>query len=140
MTNNQRAMYSALVACRNTEVIQRWSRSQFFLIIHSAGFSFLATRTKPDFQTLLMMGFGGIILGIFWFLANWRTDQWIIYWQSCLNAFEQSEPEPVETPVFSGLAYDRMSEAFLTFNRIVVALTTFFIILWGCVVVYAFFV
>jgi len=140
MTNNERAMYTGLAMCRNTEVAQRWARSQLFLIIHSAAFSFVAARAQPERRFLLVMGAVGVVLGVFWLLANWRTDQWIVYWQSCLVNFERTEHEPVETPIFSGLAYDRVAGFPFTFNRIVMALASFFLLAWIVVILIAFFV
>ena len=75
----------------------------------------------------------------FWFIANRRTDQWIVYWQSRLAAFEEHEHEPVETPVFSGVEYERVSGMYITFNRIVIVLIGFFAFLWVSVLVSSFF-
>lgn len=140
VTNNEKAMYTGLAMCRNTEVAQRWSRTQVFLLIHSAALSFAATRPQATFLFLLSMSVGGLALTGFWFLANRRTDQWIVYWQSCLVAFERHEQEPVETPIFSGPVYDQVTGMRVTFNRIVNVLIGFFALVWLGVCIYAFFV
>lgn len=138
MTSNQKAMYTGLAMCRNTEVAQRWSRTQVFLLIHSASLSFTLTRPQPTFALFSLMGLGGLLLTGFWFLANRRTDQWIIYWQSCLVAFERHEQEPVETTIFSGPAYDAVAEMLITFNRIMNLLICASTFAWLSIIVHSF--
>lgn len=140
MTENQRAMYAGLCLCRNTEVTQRWARTQVFLLIHSAALSFTLTRPQTTFSILFWMGLGGLVLTGFWFLANRRTDQWIVYWQSCLMIFEQHEQEQAEIPIFSGPEYERVAGTLITFNRIVNLLIGFFVFVWIVVVISSFFV
>lgn len=138
MTNNQRAMYTGLAMCRNTEVAQRWSRTQVFLLIHSAGISFAFTKTEPTFSFLTVLSLLGIILGGIWFLTNRRTTQWITYWQLRLEAFERAEPEPVEITLFSGSAWDQMKRSWYPFDIIVNALIVVFAFLWSGVLVRVF--
>lgn len=140
MTNNQRAMYAGLCFCRNTEVAQRWLRTQVFLLIHSAGLSFTLAQSQPTFTLFFFMSLGGLVLAICWFLANWRTDQWIVYWQARLVEFEKAEPEPAEIKLFSGPEWDRMKRFWFSFNVIANALITFFSLLWCVVLVRAFFI
>jgi len=47
--NNERAMYTGLAMSRNTEVQLRWGRSQMFIILNSAAFSFLTTLEDPKY-------------------------------------------------------------------------------------------
>jgi len=138
MNENERAMYSGLAMCRNTEVTQRWSRSQFFFLIHSAALSFVTTLDQPEFGPLLINSLAGVFLGFFWLAVNMRTNQWIVYWQSRLEAFELLEPTPAEIPIFSGLAYQRVAGRLITFHRIIATLAGFFILIWVDIIVQAF--
>lgn len=139
MTENERAMYTGLSMNRNTEVSLRWSRSQFFLLIHSAGITFAASGTvEPTFLFYIALASIGIVLGVSWLATLWRTDQWIIYWQSRLQAFDQSQMNPVETPLFSGEEYEHVAGFFLTFHRILITIASSFTIAWVVVLVYSF--
>lgn len=139
MTDNQRAMYTGVSMCRNTEVAQRWSRTMLFFLIHSAALSFVVSRPQLTFRLFFWMSLAGLVLTGIWFLANWRTDQWIVYWQSRLAAFEQIEAREGEIGVFAGPDWERITRFLFTFNVIVNVLIGFISLLWLVVFVWGFF-
>lgn len=140
MHDNERAMYTGVSMCRNTEVTQRWVRTTLFFLIHSAGLSYTLARQQPTQLLLFIVSVGGLVLVSIWFLANWRTDQWIVYWQSRLTAIERSEVQPGGVTVFTGPDYERVTGVFFTFNAIVNLLIVVFTSLWLIVFVWAFLV
>lgn len=138
MTDNQKTMCTGLFICWNTQVAQRWARSQVYLLIHSAGLSLTIAAPQPTFRFLFWTSIGGLILVIFWYLANWRTNQWLVYWQSRLAAFERAEPNPVEIGVFTGPEWERMTRSWFPFHYIVNLLIMFIAVLWFITLVRAF--
>lgn len=130
MTDNERAMYTGLCICRNTEVAQRWARSQVFILIHSAGLSFIFANTQSTSLLYFWSSLGGLALMIFWYFTNRRTTQLIVYWQSRLAEFEQSKTNPIEINVFTGKDWDRWANPWFPFHVILNILIAFFAILW----------
>lgn len=139
MTDNQRAMYTGICICRNTEVAQRWTRTTLFFLIHSAALSFVVSRPQLTPRLFFWMSIVGLVLTGIWFLANWRTDQWIVYWQPRLAALEQTEAREGETGVFAGPDWEQINAVLFTFNVIVNSLIGFITILWFVILVWGFF-
>ena len=138
MTDNERAMYTGVAICRNTEVTQRWARSQILLLIHSVMLSVILTRIPPTFLFLLGFSVGGLVLTVFWYLVNWRTNKWIVYWQSRLAAFEKSETNAGGTPVFTGPEWEKMTQSWFVFHRLVNYLIGLLAFVWVVVFIWAF--
>jgi hypothetical protein len=140
MNDSEKAMYTGIAMCRNTEVTQRWARSQIYLLIHSAGLSLTITSQKPTFFFLFFTSLGGLVLTFFWYIANLRTNQWIVYWQSRLAALETAEPNPAQLGFFRGADWDRITSSWHPFHFIVNALIGFFAVAWFIIFIRAFLV
>lgn len=138
MTDNERAMYTGIAMSRNTEVTLRWSRSQMFIILHSAAFSLVAARPLPSHFNFVMGGVG-VAMAILWFVTIWRTDQWVDYWQSRLSALERSEHQPIQIYVYEGPDFQRVSSRPPTFHQILLALPIAAAIGWIVHIVTAFY-
>ena len=99
MTDDQRAVYSATITVRNIDVNLRWSISQIFFLIHSAGFTLVITRLTPGSSTHSLACFGGFVLSIIWWLIARRMQDLINFWNRKLGDMEGADD--VQIVVFS---------------------------------------
>lgn len=149
MIADQRAMYTGLAMCRNTEVQMRWARSNFFLLIHSGGVSLLVARLGNwTFLPLLCASVLGFLLGLAWTATILRTNQRVKYWQTRLRVFEQSrseeqaqpgeqvEVEMKNTQVFSGDEWDKIEKFRLNFRSITMLLALAFTLAWAALFIW----
>lgn len=106
MTGDQRAMYTGICMCRNTEVQLRWTRSQMFIAIHTAAVAFLGTQEIS--RLYVIVGAAGVPLAGAWMLINHLSQKWVDYWQSRLV---QIEPhlDPGTISIFSGPAWNAIN-------------------------------
>lgn len=91
MLENERAMYTGAAMAQRTEVALQWQRNGFFLLINLALVTvlggFLQRGDVPAFIPIAM-AIAGTATGFLWWLANSHTNDWILYWESCLRAIE----------------------------------------------------
>jgi len=134
MNGNQRAMYTGLAMSRSAEIQMRWMRSLFFLTIHSAIISFLASRTESQrtFGLQLFVCFLGLFIGVAWGGTIWRTNKRVRYWQSRLRVFEETQfgIEDGDTSVFSGQEWREMEGSLFSFSNVTMGLAGLFILGW----------
>ena len=134
MTNDEKAMYTGMAMCRNTEVTLRWARSQMFMLINSAMFSLVFTQQKA-FWKFAILSWLGVLLCVLWFLINHKTQQWVEYWQTRLAQIKHEE-EPSTVNVFIGPEWDRINKG-STFYRLISILPIAFAMFWFTVFVYS---
>ncbi len=127
MTNDEKAMYTGMAMCRNTEVTLRWSRSQMFMIINSAMLSAVFAR-NPDFWLFFLLGLFGMIMAVIWFIINEKSQQWVDYWQTRLAQITHEE-EPTTVNVFIGPEWDTINKGW-TFHRLLKILPGGFALVW----------
>lgn len=94
MQENERAMYTGIINCRNMEMTLHWTGSQFFLLILLAGLAFVARNPVHPFA-LFTFGLLCLYISLFWSVLTWRAFRWARYWESRLVALERSAPNPV---------------------------------------------
>lgn len=75
MTEDERTKYAALIALRNTEATLRWTRSQLFIFINSAGLTLVVTQRHLGPLFLLVASLFGLVLMMCWMVATWRANQ-----------------------------------------------------------------
>lgn len=127
MTDDQRAMYKAIVSVRNNEITLRWTRTQLFFLIHSAGLSLVVTQLEAGTATYLWACGIGMFLGVLWFLTTRRIGHWVVYWDLRLSALENYPPQPIR--VFSGREYVRAQRG-ITTHHILLLLSLLFVAIW----------
>ena|SRR3989344_714184 len=128
MTENEQAMYTGMAISRNTEVTLRWSRSQMFILLHSAALTFFASR--PLSRLHLLLAFGGFLMAVLWWFTIWRTEHWVEYWQSRLRAVEKSQESPVQTYVYEGPEFQSVSSRLPSFHQILLSLPVLAGMIW----------
>lgn len=116
MQENERAMYTGIINCRNMEITLQWISSQFFLLILIAAISLIA-RNPIHPLALFIVSVLGLGVAIFWSIIMWRASRWIHYWESRLEALERSEPGPAVTRVFSDPGYEDLTQKTFLANR-----------------------
>ena len=127
MTDDQRAMYKAVVSVRNNEITLRWTRTQLFFLIHSAGLSLVVTQLKAESATYISACAVGVFLGLLWLLTTHRIGHWVMYWDLRLSALENYPPQPVR--VFSGREYAAAQRGFTT-HHVLLLLSGLFSAIW----------
>lgn len=137
MTPEQLAKFAALITLRNTEATLRWTRSQLFIFIHSAGLTLAVTQRQLGPVFLFLAGGVGIALMVLWILITVRANQWLTFWHAQLSAAESAPPEQ-EIIIFGSDAYTRVARSHLTINRILVGLMIIFVLFWAVVILLAF--
>lgn len=135
MTGDEKAMYTGMAMCRNTEVTLRWSRSQMFMIINSAMLSLVFTQ-GAGFWLFFCLGLFGIGMAVVWILINRKSQQWVEYWQTRLAQIKHAE-EPDTVNVFIGPEWDKINKG-PTFHRLLSILPFVFTLLWIIVFVLSF--
>jgi hypothetical protein len=102
-----------------------------FIAVNAVGFSFLGTQVgKPDTQVYyLILGLAGLLLGSFWLIINWKTQQWIDHWQSCLKVIDPPDRDLFVFRVFSGKSWDSVN-SFPTFHLLLNVLPVVFTGVW----------
>lgn len=138
MTDDQRAKYAALIALRNTEAALRWTRSQLFIFIQSAGLTLAVTQRQLGTVFLIGAGVFGFVLVAFWALMTQRANAWLDFWHTQLEAAE-NPPEKKEIIVFGSEGYVGMARAPVTIGRILIWLMIVFATLWAIVLLSALF-
>lgn len=138
MTDDQRAKYAALIALRNTEATLRWTRSQLFIFINSAGLTLVVTQRQLGFLFLFAAGAIGLLLMTGWILATRRANQYLAFWHAQLEAAE-NPPEEKEIVIFGSKAQKNIVQSRVTINRVLMALMIVFVALWIIVLVWSFF-
>ena len=127
MTDDQRAMYSGLIALRNTEVTLRWTRTQLFFLIHSAGLSFAITYLKLGSRAQIVACGLGAYLAILWVLTTRRSVHWLDFWDFRLRALEEASVQPVT--IFGGREYFEARRGTTT-HEIIRQLGYVFFVIW----------
>jgi len=84
-------MYSAVVSVCNNEITLRWTRTQLFFIIYSAGLSLVVTQFEEGSAIYLSACVVGVFLGILWLLTTKRIGHWVAYWDLRLSAAEEKK-------------------------------------------------
>ena len=134
MTEAQRTMYSAVATVRNVDVNLRWSISQLFFFIHSAGLSLVVTRLAPASLYYSLACAAGFGLGVVWFIGALRMQVLINYWNAKLGALEELDTQPIL--VFAD-DFVRVRPR-LTTHRILLGLIGFFSLGWLIVLLITF--
>jgi len=128
MNDEQRAMYTAAISLRNTEVTLRWTRTQLFFLIHSAGLSFVVTQFKEGSAVRFGSCLLGLVLVYLWWRLTMRIQHWVIYWNSKLAALERLEPIQ-EIRIFGGREYIHATGGIGT-HDIILGLISVFLVAW----------
>ena len=128
MTDEQRAMYAAAVLLRNNEVTLRWTRTQIFFLIHSAGLSLIVTQFKEESFARFLGCLLGLALAGLWWRLTIRIGGWVSYWVGRLAALENLGPPPA-VRIFSGSPYRTAMRGF-TAHEILLWLVRVFSAAW----------
>lgn len=138
MTDNEKAMYTGMAMSRNTEITLRWSRSQFFLIIHVALASVVGAAQQRGLLPLGLLTIActvGILAGILWLLTNVRTNRWVQYWESRLRTVETTEPTPVTHGLYSGAEFEQLRTYTFTIRSVLSGMILSITIAWAVALV-----
>ena len=130
MTEDERVMYSALIAVRNTDATLRWTRTQIFFLIHSGALSLVIVQTKIKFGDWLHMGIcvAGLLLAVLWFWLTLVIQKFIEYWDDRLEELEKISPRP-RVRVFGGRSYWNAMRGYRV-HTILKSLVAIFITVW----------
>ena len=108
MTDDQRILYDNAGEIRNTDVIVRWNIATVFMLVHSAGITFVWTRPVAEHIALaLIFRLVGLFLALIWLFLNVRMQTWIQYWNSKIELLER-KAEPQMIRVFGGTEYEQI--------------------------------
>ena len=124
-------MYTGIAMSRNYEVNLRWSRSQLLVAVNAIGLSFWGTHLDET-KFYPVLGIAGVLLAIFWFEINHKTQQWINHWHSCLKEMEPPETELFVFRVFSGKDWAKLNK-FPTFHFLLGVMPGAFMAMWICI-------
>ena len=128
MNDIQKMMYQSLVSIRNNEVNLRWTRAQLFFFINSAALSLVTTQLKINDLSYGFACLGGALLSLLWLGLTILIRRWTDYWDSMLHALESLDGQPIT--IFSGVAWQKARNTWLTANQILIALSVLFIVAW----------
>ncbi|RJQ36343.1 hypothetical protein C4552_03590 [Candidatus Parcubacteria bacterium] len=127
MTDDQRTMYAGLIALRTNETTLRWTRTQLFFLIHSAGLSFVVTYLKFGSGAQAIACALGAYFAVLWVLTNRRSIHWLDYWDFRLVALEQASSQSVF--IFGGREYINARQGTTT-HQIIKYLGYVFFAIW----------
>lgn len=140
MNDDERSLYNALILLRNQEATLRWTRSQLFIIIHSAGFSVTMNQYAQqniNEAFLIIAGVIGLILSGIWFFITIRANEWLHFWHFRLSAIEKHITDTPER-VFESNEYTKMvRHRKITIGRMLMVTIFVFGLLWSAVFVKA---
>lgn len=129
MTEDQKILYDNAGEVRNTDVTLRWNIAGIFLLLHTAGFTFVMNQGIVGKQVFVGLYLGGLFLGLMWFYLNLRMQRWIAYWNSRLEALEEGA-DPQTIRVFGGDEYRQILFHPASTYHILLALNGVVIVAW----------
>lgn len=136
MNQNEKMMFTGIAMSRNNEVTLRWQRNAMFMLIHSTGFSFIGLH-PPTPIFMIIISVVGMTLGLFWVLINWRTQQWIRFWNQRLEEMEQDAEDVLRVRIYSSVGFKKVDSDFPTFHQILMTFSILAPAGWFGVLTYA---
>lgn len=137
MTSDEQVKYAALISLRNTEVTLRWTRTQLFLLINSAGLPIVITQQlqhEPGPWFRIVAGMAGLVLTYLWHVTIQRASVWTKFWEAQL-IFLEERPQDTEVRVFGSKEFVSVRWGRPVMDQVLKGLIAVFVVLWLSVLI-----